>query len=55
MMLSFTLGGVGGIAVMAIAGGGRKTRVPFGPFLVLGTISAIFFGRYIIEAYVGTL
>ena len=28
--------------------GGRRTAVPFGPFLALGTVLAIFFGqRYI--------
>jgi leader peptidase (prepilin peptidase)/N-methyltransferase len=36
-------GALGGLAVMAATGQGRKTRVPFGPFLSLGAISVLLF------------
>lgn len=50
MFLSFVSGGVIGIALMA-RGGDRKTQVPFGPFLALGTVAAILFGRGILDWY----
>jgi leader peptidase (prepilin peptidase)/N-methyltransferase len=31
---------------------GRKTAVPFGPFLALGALTAVFAGQSIVEAYV---
>jgi leader peptidase (prepilin peptidase) / N-methyltransferase len=53
MFLSFVLGGVIGLVVMLITGGGRKMQVPFGPFLALGTVIAIFTGHQILTAYLG--
>ncbi|HWC14524.1 MAG TPA: prepilin peptidase [Actinomycetota bacterium] len=50
MFLSFVAGGVIGIALLA-RGGGRKTQVPFGPFLALGTVAGILFGRVILDWY----
>ncbi len=37
----FFLGAVVGVAVMAAGGGGRKTALPFGPFMVLGALAAL--------------
>lgn len=51
MFLAFLLGGVVGILIMALRGGDRKTMVPFGPFLALGTAIAIFWGQGLIDAY----
>ena len=51
MFLSFLIGAVLGVAVMLLSGGGRKTAVPFGPFLAAGTIVAIICGRSILDAY----
>jgi len=31
---------------------GRKTRIPFGPFLALGALVAVFAGQPIVNAYV---
>ncbi|MEA2506993.1 MAG: leader peptidase (prepilin peptidase) / N-methyltransferase [Actinomycetota bacterium] len=53
MFLSFVLGGVIGVIVMAMTGGGRKMQVPFGPFLALGTVVAVFLGHEILAAYLG--
>jgi leader peptidase (prepilin peptidase) / N-methyltransferase len=33
---------------------GRKTKVPFGPFLALGGVVALYFGPALIDAYVRT-
>ncbi len=44
-------GSVVGLFLMVIKGKGRKTPVPFGPFLSLGTIVFLFLGQEIIEWY----
>jgi len=46
---------VGGI-IMARKGvkEGRKTAVPFGPFLALGGIVAVLVGEALVDWYVGT-
>lgn len=53
MFLSFLVGGVLGIAVMALGKGGRKTQIPFGPFLALGTALGIFWGEGLLDLYLG--
>lgn len=50
MFLSFVAGGLIGIALLA-RGGDRKTQVPFGPFLALGSVAAILFGRGLLDWY----
>jgi len=48
LFFGFACGAVVGVAVLVARRGGRKTALPFGPFLALGTVLAIFFGqRYI--------
>ena len=55
MFLSFFSGAlIGGIAAL-VTKGGRKMKIPFGPFLALGTVLAIFVGRPLLDAYLGTL
>lgn len=51
MFLSFLIGGVGGVLVMVLGGGGRKTQIPFGPFLAFGTVLAILVGDPLLDAY----
>ncbi|CAN5668189.1 A24 family peptidase [soil metagenome] len=51
MFLSFLVGSVIGVATILAGGGGRKTQVPFGPSLALGTVIAIFAGRPLLDAY----
>ncbi|MGD0320512.1 MAG: A24 family peptidase [Acidimicrobiales bacterium] len=41
---AFVLGAVIGIAVMIATGGGRKTRIPFGPFLAAGAVLSVLWG-----------
>ena len=48
LLFGFCSGAVVGVAVLIVRRGGRKTAIPFGPFLALGTVLAVFFGqRYI--------
>ncbi|WP_342664263.1 prepilin peptidase [Aneurinibacillus terranovensis] len=51
ILLSTLLGTFYGILVMIFKGAGRKTEVPFGPFIALGSILAMFRGYAIIEWY----
>lgn len=44
-LAAFLLGAVVGLIVMAVSGEGRKTRVPFGPFLALGAVVSIVAGH----------
>jgi leader peptidase (prepilin peptidase) / N-methyltransferase len=37
----FFLGAVVGVVVMAVGAGGRRTALPFGPFMVLGALAAL--------------
>jgi leader peptidase (prepilin peptidase)/N-methyltransferase len=51
VFIAFLVGSVVGIYLMATKKASRKTRVPFGPFLALGAVLALFFGHAIIGAY----
>jgi len=55
MFLSFLFGALVGLAVMLATGGNRKMKVPFGPFLALGTVVSILAGQGILDAYLGRL
>ena len=48
---AFVLGGLVGIGVILFAGGGRKTKVPFGPFMLLGALIGIVWGHSLADAY----
>jgi leader peptidase (prepilin peptidase)/N-methyltransferase len=50
LFLSFLTGALTGIAVI-IAGRNRRIPIPFGPFLALGSILAVFAGQGIWELY----
>jgi leader peptidase (prepilin peptidase)/N-methyltransferase len=45
------IGSIIGIALMLIKKWGRKTKIPFGPYLALGALLSIFFGDALIEYY----
>jgi leader peptidase (prepilin peptidase)/N-methyltransferase len=51
LFLGFLLGGVFGIALIATRKGGRKTAVPFGPFMLLGALLAVLFGPALASGY----
>ncbi len=44
-------GSIVGISLMVFKGKGRKTKIPFGPFLALGSVITLFFGRVILHWY----
>lgn len=46
----FVLGAVVGIGVMAAGRGGRKTRIPFGPFLAAGAMVTVLWGNPLVHA-----
>jgi leader peptidase (prepilin peptidase) / N-methyltransferase len=49
LFLGFFLGAVTGLAAMATGKAGRRTMLPFGPFLAGGTVLAVYVGRAIID------
>jgi leader peptidase (prepilin peptidase)/N-methyltransferase len=51
LFLGFFLGGLFGVALMAVKRGGRKTAVPFGPFMLLGALVAVLVGGDLAQAY----
>ncbi|HVF05918.1 MAG TPA: prepilin peptidase [Frankiaceae bacterium] len=52
-LLGFFLGGIFGVVAMAAGKAGRKTMVPYGPFMILGALLAVFWGGRIADAYLG--
>lgn len=49
LFFGFILGALVSVALLAVGRVGRRTAVPFGPFLAAGTVLAIFFGQYYID------
>jgi leader peptidase (prepilin peptidase) / N-methyltransferase len=49
LFFGFIFGAVVGVAMMAGNKAGRRTAVPFGPFLALGTVVAIFYGQHFVD------
>ncbi len=47
LLSSFILGGIVGILLLVLKIKGRKDSIPFGPFLALGAILALFWGQTI--------
>jgi len=47
LWLSIVFGGVFGAIMIAAKKATRKTRIPFGPFMVLGALAMVFFGDFI--------
>jgi leader peptidase (prepilin peptidase) / N-methyltransferase len=45
----FFLGAIVGVAVMAVGSGGRKTALPFGPFMVLGALAALWIADPVVD------
>lgn len=48
--VAIVLGGVGGIVAL-LAGRGRKSAIPYGPFLCAGAVVAVFLAPQIADAY----
>lgn len=50
--LGFALGGVIGVTLMATGRATRKSKIPFGPFMLTGALIAVFVGARLAHAYV---
>ncbi len=53
LFFGFIAGAVVGVAMMAGNKAGRRTAVPFGPFLALGTVVAVFVGQGFVDIVMG--
>lgn len=53
LFTGFLTGAVVGVALMAAGRKGRKSRIPFGPFLAIGALVALFFGQQLLDWYTG--
>jgi leader peptidase (prepilin peptidase) / N-methyltransferase len=53
LFLGFMYGAVLGVSLVALGRGGRKTKVPFGPFMLLGALTAVLVGQRLVDAYRG--
>ena len=51
ILLSSVLGAIIGIGLISFAKHGRETPMPFGPFLAIGGIAALFFGQQLAGFY----
>jgi leader peptidase (prepilin peptidase)/N-methyltransferase len=51
LLLGFFLGGFFGVALVLARRAGRKTAVPFGPFMLLGALVAILTGQQLVQGY----
>ena len=49
LFFGFLAGAVVGVVLMAFDRAGRRTAVPFGPFLAFGTVVAIFVGQHFVD------
>jgi len=52
LFISFTLGGLVGLALLVSGRRRRKDPVPFGPFLAVGGLAALFWGQMLVEWYI---
>ncbi len=50
--LGFLLGAVVGIALMVRGRAGRKTKIPFGPFMLMGAGIAVIWGQTLADVYI---
>jgi leader peptidase (prepilin peptidase)/N-methyltransferase len=55
ILLSSLVGAVVGVALIVFARHGRNVPIPFGPYLVLGGLIAMFWGDAIVKYYMQTL
>ena len=53
LFLGFLYGALVGVALVATGVRGRREAVPFAPFLAAGTITAVLWGRAILDWYAG--
>ncbi|HAP74591.1 MAG TPA: prepilin peptidase [Acidimicrobiaceae bacterium] len=49
LFFGFVLGAVVGLALIAVKRAGRRTALPFGPFLAAGAVLAVFAGQWYVD------
>ena len=49
--LAFVLGSVGGVIVMVATGSGRKAKIPFGPYMLVGALLGLWIGQPVAHWY----
>jgi leader peptidase (prepilin peptidase)/N-methyltransferase len=52
---AFAVGAVISIGIITVKEGGRKTRIPFGPFMLVGVLIGIYAGHPLAHAYTSNL
>lgn len=55
LFLAFALGAIVGLALMAARRAGRRSALPFGPFLLVGSAIGLVAGPALVDAYLGWL
>jgi leader peptidase (prepilin peptidase)/N-methyltransferase len=53
--LGFLFGGVGGVLLIAVRRAGRKSMIPFGPYMLAGALVAILCGGALADLYLDTV
>jgi leader peptidase (prepilin peptidase)/N-methyltransferase len=53
--IAFLVGAVVGLGLILAKRKTRKSAIPFGPFLALGTVVALLYGGWLLEGYLGLL
>lgn len=53
ILLGFLAGGVAGAGLVLTGRAGRKSSIPYGPFMLVGAFIAILFGSDIVDWYLG--
>jgi leader peptidase (prepilin peptidase)/N-methyltransferase len=51
----FLLGGIAGVVLLAIGAAGRKSRIPFGPYMLAGAFLAVFAAAPVVDWYTSLL
>jgi len=55
LFFAFLIGAIIGVVIVSVGRKTLKSEVPFGPFLVIGTFIAFFWGRILIDWYLNIL
>jgi leader peptidase (prepilin peptidase)/N-methyltransferase len=54
ILLSSFVGAVIGLSMIVFAKQGRNVPIPFGPYLAIAGVIALFWGKPLTQAYLGT-
>ena len=55
MFLAFLMGAIVGLILIASKLKSRKDHIPFGPYLALGSVLALLYGQWMLDAYLGIM